>query len=114
MHLQRVGPYRAVQHCAGWAARNWLYVKGRLILAGHSEEGIDRLSIEAVAGAVYALRYDEASRSDVQAACAGNKEPPFLDAFLDEMAVVEADERLSSPADVMAWAARAARALGGG
>ena len=63
------------------------------------------------------MRYDEAYRSDLAAKCAGMEDPPFMEDFLDEISApieLEAEPRLSSPAEVMAWSERANAVIGRG
>lgn len=64
--------------------------------------------------AAFAMRYDEAYRSDIAAKCAGLERPPFMEQFFEELAgPIEMDElpQTSNVAELAAWADQANMAL---
>ena len=68
-------------------------------------------------GAVYALRYDEASRRDVMCAVAGVEEPPFVEMLEDELSgpiELDTDPVVSDVASLAAWADQMNAVLGHG
>lgn len=57
-------PYRAARALGAWAAEHRGEVHGRLLLAGHSPEAIERLSARALLDAAETLQRERARRLD--------------------------------------------------
>lgn len=73
-------PYTAAAALLGWADTHWQELRGRLVLAGHSPEAVDRLSLADVCDVAYAQLAAVADATDRDAAMFGH-EPRARDAL---------------------------------